>query len=110
MAYDFCVVVTSSFCCLYVLVVTDHAVRRSLHADVTLHLVAQWTLQQLREAIPTDHAYRYFIHDGDSIFSAQLDQHIGTLEATGAAPPQGLKPARYASGSWARSSGSVWTF
>jgi putative transposase len=86
-AYDFCVVVTASFRCLYVFIVIDHAARRSLHAHVTAHLVAQWTLQQLREAIPTDHAYRFLIHDGDSIFSAQLDQHICTLGATSAAPP-----------------------
>jgi hypothetical protein len=30
-------------------------------------------MQQLREAIPSDHQYRFLIHDRDSIFSATLD-------------------------------------
>ena len=33
-------------------------------------------MQQLREAIPADHAYRFLIHDRDAIFSKQLDQCI----------------------------------
>ena len=34
----------------------------------------QWTMQQLREAIPADHGYRFLLHDRDSIFSQELDQ------------------------------------
>ena len=34
---------------------------------------AEWTLQQIREAVPGDHAYKYVIHDRNSIFSRQLD-------------------------------------
>ena len=30
-------------------------------------------LQQLREAIPSDHSYRFLIHDRDAIFSAEVD-------------------------------------
>ena len=78
-ACDFCVVITATFRLLYVLVVMEHATRRILHCHVTTHPTAQWTLQQLREAIPADHAYRFLLHDRDSIFSAQLDQHIRTL-------------------------------
>jgi putative transposase len=78
-ACDFCVVVTATFRILYVFVVMKHSTRRILQANVTAHPTAQWTLQQLREAIPTDHAYRFLIHDRDSIFSAHLDQHIRTL-------------------------------
>ena len=33
-------------------------------------------MQQLREAIPTDHAYRFLMHDRDRIFSRQLDQQV----------------------------------
>jgi len=33
-------------------------------------------LQQLREAIPSDHSYRFLIHDRDSIFSAEVDQQL----------------------------------
>jgi transposase InsO family protein len=38
-----------------------------------------WTLQQLREAIPSDHEYRYLIHDRDSIFSVGLDASARNL-------------------------------
>jgi putative transposase len=37
-------------------------------------------MQQLRDAIPANHAYRFFIHDRDRIFAQQLDQqrhHLG---------------------------------
>ena len=73
-ACDFCVVVTATFRLLYVFVVMEHASRRILHVNVTAHPTAAWTLQQLREAIPADHGYRFLIHDRDSIFSQQFDQ------------------------------------
>jgi putative transposase len=79
-ACDFCVVVTATFRLLYVFVLMEHATRRILHINVTVHPTASWTLQQLREALPADHHYRFLIHDRDSIFAAQLDrsiQHLG---------------------------------
>jgi putative transposase len=81
-ACDFCVVVTATFRLLYVFVVMEHATRRILYANVTAHPTAQWTLQQLRDALPADHRYRFLIHDRDSIFSAQLDQHVRHLGLT----------------------------
>jgi len=36
-------------------------------------------MQQLREAIPSDHQYRFLIHDRDRIFSASLDRQVETL-------------------------------
>jgi transposase InsO family protein len=75
-ACDCCVVVTATFRLLYVFVVMEHPTRRILHTNVTAHPTASWTLQQLREAIPADHTYRFLIHDRDSIFSQQLDQGI----------------------------------
>jgi transposase InsO family protein len=38
--------------------------------------MATWTLQQLREAIPSDHSYRFLLHDRDTIFSAEVDQQL----------------------------------
>jgi putative transposase len=78
-ACDFCVVVTATFRLLSVFVLMEHATRRILHINVTAHPTAQWTLRQLREAIPADHGYRCLIHDRDSIFLAQLDRSIQNL-------------------------------
>jgi putative transposase len=41
----------------------EHLSRRIIHFNVTAHPPAVWTLQQLREAIPSDHTYRFIIHD-----------------------------------------------
>jgi putative transposase len=57
----------------------EHATRRILHCNVTTHPTAQWTLQQLRDAMPADHNYRFLIHDRDAIFSQELDQSIRHL-------------------------------
>jgi transposase InsO family protein len=72
-------VVTATFRLLYVLVVMEHATRLMLHANVTAHPTAPWTLQQLREAIPAEHAYRFLIHDRNAIFSQELDRHVCRL-------------------------------
>ena len=56
-------VVTASFRLLYVFVVIHHGSRRLLHFDVTANPTAAWTLQQLRETIGFEDAYRYLIHD-----------------------------------------------
>ena len=50
--------------------------RRIVHCNVTSHPTAAWTLQQFREAIPTDHHYRFLIHDRDAIFSGDLDREL----------------------------------
>jgi putative transposase len=56
-ACDFCVIVTATFRLLYVFVIMEHRTRRILHVNVTAHPTAQWTIHQLREAIPADHSY-----------------------------------------------------
>ena len=78
-ACDFCVVVTATFRLLFVFVVMEHARRTIFHVNVTAHPTAKWTLQQLRAAIPVDHAYRFLIHDRDAIFSQELDRPVGHL-------------------------------
>jgi putative transposase len=78
-ACDFCVAITATFRMLYVFVVMEHASRRLLHVNVTAHPTAAWTLQQLREAVPSNHSYRFLIHDRDSIFTQALDRSIGNL-------------------------------
>lgn len=78
-ACDFCVAVTATFRFLYVFVALEHASRRVIHLNATAHPTAAWTLQQLRETIPSDHNYRFIIHDHDSIFSSDLDASLARL-------------------------------
>src|SRR5271157_1977685 len=75
-ACDFLVAVTVRFQLLFVFLVMEVGSRRILHYNVTAHPTADWTLQQFREAIPSDHGYQFLIHDRDSIFSRELDQHL----------------------------------
>ena len=78
-ACDFFVVVTATFRTLYVFVVMDLGSRRILHHNVTAHPTAEWTAQQFREALPGGHAYRFLIHDRDSIFSRELDKEVTAM-------------------------------
>lgn len=79
LACDFFVAVSVRFQLLYVLVVMEIGSRRILHFNVTPHPIATWTRQQLREAIPSDHGYRFLIHDRDSVFSAEVDAQVSAL-------------------------------
>ena len=66
LAMDFAVERTLLGGILYVLVVMETGSRRILHVNVTAHPTAEWTAQQLRDAIAGDHPYKYLIHDNDS--------------------------------------------
>ena len=80
-ACDFFVTVTATFRLFYVLVLIEHGSRRLLHLNVTEHPGADWTLQQLREALGCGD-FRYLIHDRDSIFARSLDESIRNLGLT----------------------------
>ena len=75
-ACDFLVAVTAGFRVLFVFVAMEVGSRRITHCNVTGHPTADWTLQQLREAIPSDHSYEFLIHDRDAIFSSDLDTEL----------------------------------
>ena len=75
-ASDFMVVVTARFQLLYVFVILDLGSRRILQCNTTAHPTAEWTLQQFREALPSDNVPRFLIHDRDAIFSPELDQEL----------------------------------
>src|SRR6202011_3120917 len=47
--------------------------------NVTSNATAAWTLQQLREAIASDHPYRFLVHDRDSIYTQAPDTSIANL-------------------------------
>ena len=78
-ACDFATVVTAPFRVLYVFVVIEVGTRRILHYNATSHPTAAWTAQQFRQALPSDHSYRFLIHDRDSIFSEHVDEAVEGL-------------------------------
>jgi hypothetical protein len=78
-ACDVCTVATVSFRLLDVFVVIEHATRRLLPTHVPVPPTAQWTLQQLREALPSAHGSRFLRHDRDLLFSQDLDQRVRHL-------------------------------
>jgi len=84
-ACDFCIVVTANFRVLYAFVLIEHGSRRLIHTNVTASPTADWASQQIREAIPSDHNYRFLLHDRDSIFSTAFDKTISNL---------GIKPIK----------------
>jgi putative transposase len=75
-ACDFMVAITARFRVLYVLLLIEIGSRRIIHRSVTEHPTTDWTLKQFCEAIPSDHEYRFLLHDRDAIFSAQVDEHL----------------------------------
>ena len=75
-ACEFFISVTATFQVLYVLVAMELGSRRILHANVTPHPTAEWTIQQFREFLAFDHPYRFLIHDRDGIFSPRLDAEL----------------------------------
>jgi putative transposase len=75
-ACDFLIAVTARFRILYVFVAMEIGSRRILHFNTTEHPTADWTLQQLREALPDDHNCKFLLHDRHATFSAQLDRQI----------------------------------
>jgi len=79
LACDFFVAMTVRFRILYILVVMEIGSRRMVRISVTEHPTAEWTIQQLREAIPSDHAYRFLIHDRHATFSDDLDEAVRNL-------------------------------
>ena len=79
LATDFFTVVTATMQTLFVFIVLEVGSRRVLHCNVTTDPSSQWTMQQLREAIPCDHQYRFLIHDRDSVFSREVDECIKRL-------------------------------
>jgi len=79
LACDFMIAVTARFRILYVFVVMEVGSRRIHHCNVTSHPTAEWTIQQLREAIPSDHKYRFLIHDRHATFSSELDTVVAAL-------------------------------
>ncbi len=75
-ACDFFTAVTAAFRVIYVFVALEIGSRRLIHFNVTEHPTSEWTLQQLREALPGDQEYKFLLHDRHKTFSAGLDEEV----------------------------------
>ena len=75
-ACDFFVAVTAGFRILYVCVALEIGSRRLVHFNVTAHPTAEWTVKQLREALPGDDNRKFLLHDRHKTFSASLDEDV----------------------------------
>jgi transposase InsO family protein len=77
---DFFTVPTIRFQVLYVFLILAHDRRRIVHCNVTRHPTAEWTGQQLREALPFDQLPRYLLHDRDAIFGQTFRDQARDLD------------------------------
>jgi hypothetical protein len=68
--------VTAGFRVLYVFVALELGSRRLVHFNVTEHPTTEWTLRQLREALPGDGDCKFLLHDRHSTFSPSLDEEV----------------------------------
>ncbi len=78
-AIDFAVVPTVTFRLLFVFVVLSLERRRVLHVNVTHHPTAQWTAQQMVEALPWETTARYVIRDRDQIYGTDFHRRVAGL-------------------------------
>jgi hypothetical protein len=61
---------------VYIFVAPEIGSRRLLHINVAEHPTSEWTLQQVREALPGDQDYKLLLHDRHKTFSASLDETV----------------------------------
>jgi hypothetical protein len=68
--------VTGASRVISVFVAREIGSRRAIHFNATEHPRAEWTLQQLREALPGDQEDKFLLHDRHKTFSAGLDKEV----------------------------------
>jgi transposase InsO family protein len=78
-ACDFFTVPTATFRVLCVFIRLSHDRRRIVHCNITAHPTAQWTVQQIVDALPWETAPRYLLRDRDSIYGAFFQQRVGHM-------------------------------
>ena len=79
-ATDFFTVPTRFFSQLYVLFFIHHGSRRIISWGVTFNPTSDWIIQQLRNAFPGEHGYKYLITDNDKKFCPEVIEAIGGME------------------------------
>jgi hypothetical protein len=80
---DFFTVPTVQCRVLFVFIMLAHERRRIVHFNVTEHPTAQWTAQQIVEALPWDTTPRYLLRDRDSIYGAAFQNRVLCCAKTG---------------------------
>ena len=78
-ACDFFTRMMVGFRVLYVFIVLEVGTRRIVHWNVTAHPTSAWTIQQFRAVITPETFHRFVLHDHDGVFSATVDQAIGSM-------------------------------
>jgi putative transposase len=78
-AIDFFTVPTIQMRVLFVFLVVEHQRRRVLHFGITEHPTAQWTAQQVVEALSERDDKLYLIRDRDSIYSDGFRSRVQRL-------------------------------
>jgi len=76
---DFFVVPTIRNTVLFVFLVFAHDRRCVIHFNVTEHLTAEWTAQQIVEAFPWDTAPRFLLRDRDSIYGHAFQSRLKNI-------------------------------
>lgn len=86
----------------------DVGTRRIVLCNVTLR-PTEWTVQQFREAIPSDHSYRFLVRGRGSIFSTDVDEQLNAFGLRSCARRRG-RPKRMpnANAWWERFAANVW--
>jgi putative transposase len=79
LACDFFLVVTATVQRLYAFVILDIGTRQVVHWNLTEHPTAEWTIQQFRDGLPLDGAYRFLVHDRDGIFAPPVDEALRSM-------------------------------
>ena len=76
---DFFTAPTATFRVLLVFLVLRHDRRRIVHFNVTEHLSAEWTAQQIVEAFPWESAPRYLLRDRDGVYGQYFKPRVVAL-------------------------------
>lgn len=73
---DFFAVPTVTGKVLFGFVILAHARRRVVHFNIAVHRTAQWTAQQVVDALPWEEAPRYLLRDRDRIYATDVRQRV----------------------------------
>jgi len=78
-AIDFFTVPTATFRILFTFVVLRHDRRQVVHFNVTAHPTAEWTAQQIVEALPFDEVPRFLIRDREGIYGHAFRKRVQSM-------------------------------